>query len=139
MPPMSQPLAGRRALVMGGSSGLGLATARLLAQDGATVTIAGRDEARLQAAVEQLGTDGLRVTPQCCDAMNADDVRAAVAAASGDPPLAIAVCVPGGGLYVRVTEYGEEILHRACRPVPVAVPARPRRGSWWWWRPMTRH
>ncbi|TMK54513.1 MAG: SDR family oxidoreductase, partial [Actinobacteria bacterium] len=43
-----------------------------------------------------------------CDAMNAHDVRAAVAAASGDAPLDIAVCVPGGGLYVRVTEYGDD-------------------------------
>ena len=41
---MGDALAGRTALVLGGSSGIGLASARALAVDGARVTIAGRDE-----------------------------------------------------------------------------------------------
>ena len=36
------PLAGLRSLVIGGSAGIGFASARLLATDGASVTIAGR-------------------------------------------------------------------------------------------------
>ncbi|MFI5735813.1 SDR family NAD(P)-dependent oxidoreductase [Kribbella sp. NPDC051587] len=48
-------LAGRTAVVTGGSSGIGLASARLLATEGATVTIAGRSEQRLAAAAEELG------------------------------------------------------------------------------------
>jgi NAD(P)-dependent dehydrogenase (short-subunit alcohol dehydrogenase family) len=44
------------AVVTGGSSGIGLATARTLLVDGARVAICGRDAARLAAAVEKLGT-----------------------------------------------------------------------------------
>ncbi len=44
-------LTGQRALVVGGSSGIGLAAARRLASMGAKVVIAGRDARRLEAAV----------------------------------------------------------------------------------------
>lgn len=46
---------GRRALVLGGSSGIGLAAARQLQERGAEVVIMGRDQARLARAVEELG------------------------------------------------------------------------------------
>ncbi|MBE7218970.1 MAG: SDR family oxidoreductase [Caulobacteraceae bacterium] len=48
-------LSNTHALVVGGSSGIGLATARLMAAEGATVTIASRSRAKLDAAVEVLG------------------------------------------------------------------------------------
>lgn len=44
-----------RVLIVGGSSGMGLALARMLLDDGAEVTIAGRSEARLSEARAQLG------------------------------------------------------------------------------------
>lgn len=47
--------AGRIALVTGGSSGLGLATATRLALEGATVYITGRRQPELDAAVETIG------------------------------------------------------------------------------------
>ena len=43
-------LSGKTALVTGGTTGIGLATARLLAQRGAAVTVTGRDEAHLRKA-----------------------------------------------------------------------------------------
>jgi NAD(P)-dependent dehydrogenase (short-subunit alcohol dehydrogenase family) len=43
-------LDGFLALVMGGESGIGLASARLLARDGAHVTFSGRTASRLDAA-----------------------------------------------------------------------------------------
>jgi NAD(P)-dependent dehydrogenase (short-subunit alcohol dehydrogenase family) len=46
------PLAGRRALVTGGGTGIGLACARALTGAGARVTVLGRREAPLRAAVE---------------------------------------------------------------------------------------
>ncbi|MBO9581710.1 MAG: SDR family oxidoreductase [Sphingobium sp.] len=46
---------GQRILVAGGSSGIGLATAALAAEYGASVTIASRSAARLEAAVAQIG------------------------------------------------------------------------------------
>jgi NAD(P)-dependent dehydrogenase (short-subunit alcohol dehydrogenase family) len=47
---MDLGLQGKVAVVTGGSSGIGLATARLLLAEGALVAICGRDEARLAAA-----------------------------------------------------------------------------------------
>lgn len=49
-------LAGRVALVGGGSQGIGRAAAELLAQLGATVVLMARNQASLQAAVDQLPT-----------------------------------------------------------------------------------
>jgi NAD(P)-dependent dehydrogenase (short-subunit alcohol dehydrogenase family) len=56
--PSYPDLDGRVALVTGGSSALGAATARLLAANGARVAVNGRDRARLDAAVAAIGAAG---------------------------------------------------------------------------------
>ena len=109
---MTQALAGRRALVVGGGSGIGLAAARLLARDGAHVTLAGRTLAKLEAAAATI--DG-SVGVMACDALDAGDVRAAVAAAQGGIGLHIAVTVPGGGPFRPVLGYGDDELDEAIR------------------------
>ncbi len=50
-------LAGKTAIVTGGSDGLGRATARLFAQEGANVVICGRRVEHLQAAAETLSAE----------------------------------------------------------------------------------
>lgn len=52
---MDLGLAGTAYIVTGGSSGLGLATARALADDGARVVLGARDAARVEAAAAELG------------------------------------------------------------------------------------
>jgi NAD(P)-dependent dehydrogenase (short-subunit alcohol dehydrogenase family) len=49
-------LQGRRIVITGGGSGIGLATAKLAAARGASVVLMGRRESTLQGAVEAIGT-----------------------------------------------------------------------------------
>ncbi|WP_150240208.1 glucose 1-dehydrogenase [Nocardiopsis quinghaiensis] len=65
----------RTALITGGTSGMGLATARRLLSEGARVVITGRDEKRLDAAVEHLG-GGDRVLAVRGDAASLTDLDA---------------------------------------------------------------
>ena len=48
-------LAGKKALITGGNSGIGLATARLFITEGAQVAITGRDQKTLDEAIAELG------------------------------------------------------------------------------------
>ena len=64
-----------RALVTGGSGGIGLAAARALSADGGRVALVARDAARLRAAAEEIG-DGTIWTP--ADVADAGQVRRAI-------------------------------------------------------------
>lgn len=58
---MAQKLAGKVAVITGGSSGLGLATAKRFIQEGAYVFITGRRQSELDAAVKELGENATGV------------------------------------------------------------------------------
>src|SRR3954465_13174559 len=59
--PMAR-LADKVALITGGESGIGLATARLFVSEGARVHLVGLDGKKLAAAVEDLGDEQARAT-----------------------------------------------------------------------------
>ena len=65
------------ALITGGESGIGLATARLFVSEGARVHLIGIDEAKLAAAVDELGDDN--AISSVADVTDEDAVRDAVA------------------------------------------------------------
>jgi NAD(P)-dependent dehydrogenase (short-subunit alcohol dehydrogenase family) len=93
-------LEGKTALITGGGSGIGLACARHLLRDGATVTIAGRSADKLRAAAAELERDapaGAEVRTAACDVTDEAAVEAAVLAAAGAEGLDIAVANAGGG------------------------------------------
>ena len=52
---MSKKLSGKVAVVTGGNSGIGLAAAKVFAEEGARVFVSGRRQAELDAAVEKIG------------------------------------------------------------------------------------
>jgi len=76
----STPLSGRVAVVTGGSRGIGLAVARALVQDGASVVVSGRDAARLESAVAELEALGGAVLAVTSDASRREDVDALIEA-----------------------------------------------------------
>ena len=68
-----KPLAGRVALVTGGTRGIGLAIARLLADDGASVVVSGRDPGRLESAAKELEALGASALAVAADAGKRED------------------------------------------------------------------
>jgi 3-oxoacyl-[acyl-carrier protein] reductase len=79
----AKALAGRAAIVTGGSRGIGLAIARVLAEDGAGVVVSGRDAARLEAAVKELEGTGAAALGVPADAARREDAERLVDAARG--------------------------------------------------------
>ncbi len=70
---------GRVALVTGASSGLGVAFAHALAEQGADVAILARRADRLEKVAEECRAFGMRCLPVSCDVSSEDSIKAAVA------------------------------------------------------------
>jgi 3-oxoacyl-[acyl-carrier protein] reductase len=66
-------LAGRVAIVTGGTRGIGFAIAAWLAEHGASVVVSGRDADRLNAAVKALAKDGAPIAGLAGDAARRED------------------------------------------------------------------
>ena len=77
----TKPLAGRVAMVTGGTRGIGLAIARLLADDGASVVVSGRDPGRLESAAKELEALGATALAVAADAAKREDADRLVEAA----------------------------------------------------------
>jgi NAD(P)-dependent dehydrogenase (short-subunit alcohol dehydrogenase family) len=70
----------RAALITGGSSGIGLAIARALGEDGYQLTISARRHDKLEAAADGLRNEGLDVHPVPANMADEEEIRKLVAA-----------------------------------------------------------
>lgn len=92
---MTTPLSGKIALVTGGTSGIGLGTAKELAEQGAQVFITGRRQAELDAAVAEIGAAATGIRADASVLADLDAVYAQIAKAAGR--LDILFANAGGG------------------------------------------
>ena len=95
---MDMGMRNKVALVAGASAGVGLAIAREFASEGANVVLAARREEPLQLAVQSIRDQGGTADYVCADMSRAEDVDAAVAAATRyfghAPDIAVANVMP---------------------------------------------
>jgi NAD(P)-dependent dehydrogenase (short-subunit alcohol dehydrogenase family) len=69
---MDLGLKGKIAVVTGGTEGIGLACAKVLAQEGATVFVCGRSREKLDAALSQAAQEGWTLSGSTADVTDAD-------------------------------------------------------------------
>ncbi|WP_040811697.1 SDR family NAD(P)-dependent oxidoreductase [Nocardia concava] len=105
---------GKSALVTGGGSGIGRASALALAAEGAIVTVAGRTEASLKETVRQIESAGGTARFVVADVTEEAQLKRAVeAAVSGIGHLDIALNNAGyDGEYQLTWEYSADLLDR---------------------------
>lgn len=96
---MDLGLTGRTVVVTGGSKGIGFATARVFAEEGADVVIVGRDAAALDAAAERLRETARTVTPFAADLSRGTE-RERLFEAHGDADILVnnAGAIPAGDI-----------------------------------------
>jgi NAD(P)-dependent dehydrogenase (short-subunit alcohol dehydrogenase family) len=73
-------MAERAAIVTGASSGIGLAIARVLGQEGYGLTVAARRPEKLEAAAEDLADEGLEVQAIAANVADEEEIQKVVAA-----------------------------------------------------------
>ena len=96
---------GKVALVTGGSSGLGLATAQRFVQEGATVYITGRRQAELDAAVARIGRNVTAIRGDIAKQEDLDRVFATIGGEQGR--LDILFANAGGGEFAPLGQITE--------------------------------
>lgn len=107
---MTNQLEGKVALVTGGSTGIGLASAQELAQQGARVFITGRREEELNAAVKTIGANATGIRADAANNQDLDALYAQIAKSAGK--LDILFANAGGGDMLPLGAITEEQFDR---------------------------
>jgi NAD(P)-dependent dehydrogenase (short-subunit alcohol dehydrogenase family) len=134
-------LQGKAAVVTGASRGIGLAIARALLRQGASVAITGTDQTRLESAERELtGTSGARLLAVRADVRDHSQVEALFARVSSDlGGVDILINNAGVGVFRPVADTTVDEWHRVidtnlsgvfycCR---AALPLMKQRGGGW--------
>lgn len=103
---MSQKLAGKVAVITGGSSGIGLATAKRFVNEGAYVFITGRRQSELDAAVSEIGHDVTSIQSDVAKPADIDRLYATVKEQKGK--LHIVFANAGTGAFAPLEQITEE-------------------------------
>src|SRR5471030_1111604 len=106
----TRKLEGKVALVTGGTSGIGLASAQDFAAQGATVFITGRRQAELDAAVALIGSKATGIRGDVASMDDLDRVFAEIKAKAGH--LDVVFANAGGGDMVPLVAVTEEHFDR---------------------------
>ena len=124
---MDLGLQGARALVTGGSAGLGAATARELSREGARVAVAARASERLTAVADEIGGVAIGADLATADGP-AEAVGQAIDALGGLDSLLISMGGPPPGLFDELSDADwqkalDMTLWSTLRLVRAALPA----------------
>jgi NAD(P)-dependent dehydrogenase (short-subunit alcohol dehydrogenase family) len=101
----NQRLAGKIALVTGGSSGLGLATAKRFVGEGAYVFITGRRQSELDIAVKEIGQNATAIRGDVSDLADLDRLFAVIKDQKGR--LDVLFANAGGGGFASIDQVTE--------------------------------
>jgi NAD(P)-dependent dehydrogenase (short-subunit alcohol dehydrogenase family) len=99
-------LQGKIALITGGNSGIGLATARQFVNEGAVVFITGRRQSQLAAAAEEIGTNVISIPGDVSNLNDLDGLFAEIKQAKGK--LDVVFANAGVARYAQLGEITEE-------------------------------
>jgi NAD(P)-dependent dehydrogenase (short-subunit alcohol dehydrogenase family) len=103
---MSNKLAGKVAVITGGNSGIGLATAKRFVEEGAYVFLTGRRQKELDAAVKELGGNAVAVQGDVAKPADLDRLYEIVKAKKGR--IDVLYANAGVGEFASVSEVTEE-------------------------------
>ena len=91
---MNLGITGKKAIVNGGSAGMGRGAVLSLAREGVDVVVSARGESRLFRVCEEIASEtGARITPISCD-HSTDEGREKILAACPEPDILVGTCSP---------------------------------------------